>query len=200
MKTKYLKLASIVAFMLITANIHAQSLKDLLNKDNISKVVNAVTGHTEKVDLTGTWSYQGSAVEFESENLLMKAGGAAAATMAESKMNEQLTKFGITSGQMTFTFKADSTFTSTVGKRTLKGTYSYDAANKQVVLKYLKLLNLHAKVNYSSDSIDLLFQSDKLLKLLAFIGSKSNNTALNTVSSLAGKYDGMMLGFQLKKK
>ena len=67
--------------------------------------------------MTGTWTYSGSAVEFESDNLLMKAGGAAAATMAENKLNEQLSKVGIKEGQMSFTFNADSTFTSTVGKR-----------------------------------------------------------------------------------
>ena len=88
---------------------------------------------------------------------------------------------------MSFTFNADSTFTSTVGKKTLKGTYSYNASTKQVDLKYLKLLNLHAKVNCSSSSLELLFNSDKLLKLMAFIGSKSSSTALKTVSSLVRK-------------
>ncbi len=86
----------------------------------------------KSIDMTGTWTYKGSAVEFESENLLMKAGGAAAATMAENKLDEQLSKVGIKDGQMSFTFNADSTFTSTVGKKTLKGTYSYNASAKQV--------------------------------------------------------------------
>ena len=47
--------------------------------------------------------------------------------------------------------------------------------------------------------MELLYNSDKLLKLMAFIGSKSNSTALKTVSSLADNYDGMMLGFELAK-
>ena len=199
MKKNITSLAFMAAFLLIATNSQAQSWSDLFNKENISKVVNAVTGNTAKVDMTGTWTYKGSAVEFESENLLMKAGGAAAATLAESKLNEQLSKIGINDGQMSFTFNADSTFVSTVGKKTLKGTYSYNASTKQVDLKYLRLLNLHAKVNCTSGSMDLLFNSDKLLKLMAFIGSKSNSTALKTVSSLADQYDGMMLGFQLAK-
>ena len=187
MKKNFLSATLMVVFMLTATNSRAQSWADLLNKDNISKV------------MTGTWSYKSSAVEFESDNLLMKAGGAAAATMAENKLNEQLSKIGIKDGQMSFTFNADSTFTSTVGKKTLKGTYSYNASTKQVDLKYLRLLNLHAKVNCSSNSLELLFNSDKLLKLMAFIGSKSNSTALKTVSSLADNYDGMMLGFELAK-
>ena len=193
MKKSFLSIAFLAVFMLTATNSQAQSWSDLLNKDNISKVVNAITGTTESIDMTGTWSYKGSAVEFESDNLLMKAGGAAAATMAENKLNEQLSKIGIKDGQMS------CTFTSTVGKKTLKGTYSYNASTKQVDLKYLKLLNLHAKVNCSSSSLELLFNSDKLLKLMAFIGSKSSSTALKTVSSLAENYDGMMLGFQLSK-
>ena len=184
MKKSFLPIAFMAVFMLTATNSQAQSWSDLLNKDNISKVVNAITGTTESIDMTGTWNYKGSAVEFESDNLLMKAGGAAAATMAENKLNEQLSKIGIKDGQMSFTFNADSTFTSTVGKKKLNGTYSY---------------NLHAKVNCSSSSLELLFNSDKLLKLMAFIGSKSSSTALKTVSSLAENYDGMMLGFQLSK-
>lgn len=199
MKKIFLSLAFTAAFLLTASSIQAQSWKDLFSKDNISKVINAVTGASTTIDLTGTWTYKGSAVEFESENLLMQAGGMAASAIAEDKLNEQLSKIGIKDGQMSFTFNTDSTFTSAVGKKKLSGSYSYNAETKQVTLKYLKLLNMNAKVNYSSNSIDLLFDSDKLLKLMAFIGSKSNNTALKTVSSLADQYDGMMLGFELQK-
>ena len=90
MKKSFLSIAFMAVFMLMANNSQAQSWSDLLNKDNISKVVNAITGTTESIDMTGTWNYKGSAVEFESDNLLMKAGGAAAATMAENKLNEQL--------------------------------------------------------------------------------------------------------------
>ena len=108
MKKNFLSIAFMAVFMLMATNSQAQSWSDLFNKDNISKVVNAITGTTESIDMTGTWSYKGSAVEFESDNLLMKAGGAAAATMAENKLNEQLSKIGIKDGQMSFTFNADS--------------------------------------------------------------------------------------------
>ena len=63
-----------VAALLLTGNSHAQSIKDLFNKENIEKAVNAVTGKST-ADMTGTWSYTGSAIEFESDNLLQKAGG-----------------------------------------------------------------------------------------------------------------------------
>ena len=100
-----------VAALLLTGNSHAQSIKDLFNKENIEKAVNAVTGKST-ADMTGTWSYTGSAIEFESDNLLQKAGGAVAATAAEKKLDEQLAKVGIKAGQMSFTFNADSTFSA----------------------------------------------------------------------------------------
>ena len=61
-----------VAALLLTSNSHAQSIKDLFNKENIEKAVNAVTGKST-ADMTGTWSYTGSAIEFESDNLLQPA-------------------------------------------------------------------------------------------------------------------------------
>ena len=198
MKKYVLSLAVVSALLLVTTNVQAQSWKDLFNKDNIEKVVNAVTGN-QTIDMTGTWTYSGSAIEFESDNLLQKAGGAAAAAVAEKKLDEQLAKVGIKDGQVSFTFNADSTFTSTVGKRTMTGTYSYDATDKVVHLRYFKFLNMNAKVNFTSTNMDLLFNSDKLLKLIAFISSKSSSTTLKTISSLADSYDGMMLGFALKK-
>lgn len=198
MKKYVLSLAVVSALLLVTTNVQAQSWKDLFNKDNIEKVVNAVTGN-QTIDMTGTWTYSGSAIEFESDNLLQKAGGAAAAAVAEKKLDEQLAKVGIKDGQVSFTFNADSTFTSTVGKRTMTGTYSYDATDKVVHLRYFKLLNMNAKVNCTSTNMDLLFNSDKLLKLISFISSKSSSTTLKTISSLADSYDGMMLGFALKK-
>ncbi len=198
MKKYVLSLAILSAFIFGTSNVQAQSLKDLFNKDNIEKVVNAVTGN-KSIDMTGTWTYTGSAIEFESDNFLKKAGGAAAASLAENKLDEQLAKIGIKDGQLSFTFNADSTFTSTIGKRSMQGTYSYDAATNQVQLKYLRLLNMNAKVNCTSNSMELLFNSDKLLKLITFLSSKSSNTTLKTISSLADSYDGMMLGFELKK-
>lgn len=189
----------IAVALLMANNSQAQSLKDLFNKENIEKVVNTVTGKST-ASMEGTWVYSGAAIEFESDNLLQKAGGTVAATAAEKKLNEQLAKVGIKEGQMSFTFNADSTFNAKVGVRSMKGTYSYNASEQMVNLKFVKLIGLNAKVNCTSSNMDLLFNSDKLLKLLAFLSSKSSNTTLKTIGSLADSYKGMMLGFSLQKE
>ncbi len=48
-----------IAALLMTCNSHAQSLKDLFNKENIEKAVNAITGKST-AQMEGTWSYTGS--------------------------------------------------------------------------------------------------------------------------------------------
>lgn len=189
----------LVASLLLTTNGHAQSLKDLFNKENIEKAVNALSGKTS-VDMVGSWSYSGSAIEFKSDNLLQKAGGTVAATEAEKKLNEQLAKVGIKAGQMSFTFAADSTFNANIGKKNLKGTYSYDSSTQKVNLKFAKLIAMNAKVSTTSSNMDILFESDKLLQLITYLSSKSSSATLKGISSLANKYDGMMTGFSMTRK
>ena len=79
-----------VSLLLSTSYAEAQSLKDLFNKDNISNLINTVTGNNAKVELNGTWNYTGPAISFETDDMLMKAGGAAASTVIEGKLDEQL--------------------------------------------------------------------------------------------------------------
>ncbi|MBB3703488.1 DUF4923 family protein [Alloprevotella rava] len=151
-------------------------------------------------DLYGTWKYTSTDCVFETENLLKKAGGAVAANKIESEINEQLSKVGIKPGVCTFTFNKDKTFKASVGGRNLSGTYALDSKNKTI--KFTTLLGLgsmSANVAKSNGKISLLFDSDRLLKLAALLGSASGNTTLSTLSKLAGSYDGMKLGLQMEK-
>lgn len=188
------------ALLLATAsNLQAQSLKDLLNKENIEKAVNAVTGKNT-ASMTGTWMFTGSALAFESDNLLQKAGGSLAANAVEKKLDGFLGKVGIEPGEMSFTFNSDSTFQTQIKGKALKGTYQYDSSTQKVNLKFSKLLKLNTTVNCTSEQMELLFPSDRLLDLVTFLASKSNNATLQSISSLAESYDGMMLGFTLQKQ
>ena len=46
----------------------------------------------------------------------------------------------------------------------------------------------------------LLFNSSKLLDLITLLTSKGQSSALQGLSSLAGSYDGMLLGLALKQQ
>ena len=186
-----------IALMMTSVPVKAQSLKDLLGK--ATEVVQAVTG-ADSVKMVGNWTYSGSSIEFESDNLLSKAGGGVAANAAEKKLDEYLTKVGIKAGNTKFAFAQDSTLTISWNGKVKKGTYSYDASTKKVTLKFGKLLTISPKLTAKSSELDLLFEADKLLKLITSITSKSGNATLQSISSLANNYDGMLLGLALKKE
>lgn len=198
MKKTIFGLLLTTAALLGAQGAQAQSLKDLFNKENIEKVINTVTDKNT-ASMEGTWTFTGSALAFESDNVLQKAGGAVAAAAVEKKLDGFLDKMGIQPGQMSFTFAADSTFQTVVKGKTMKGTYAYDNAAKKMKLKFSKLLNISTTVNCTSQEMQLLFPSDRLLDLLTFMASKTNNATLQSIGSLAESYDGMMLGFTLKK-
>lgn len=187
----------LVALMMTSVPAKAQSLKDLLGK--AAEVVQAVTG-ADSVKMVGSWTYSGSSIEFESDNVLSKAGGSVAANAAEKKLDEYLTKVGIKAGNTKFTFAQDSTLTVNWNGKEKQGTYSYDASTKKVTLKFGKLLTISPKVTSTNSELDLLFEADKLLKLITYITSKSGNATLQSISSLANNYDGMLLGLALKKE
>ena len=198
-RTLFITLA-IINFLLVSNISRAQSLKDLFNNEKITNIINTVTNNKSLTDISGTWDYIGSAIKLESDNKLMEIGGSAAMTVAENQLDDQLNKIGITNGQMSFTFNADSTFTNTIGKHTLKGTYNYNSSEQKIELKYMSIIPLNANIDYTSETLKLLFKSDKLLQLLSFIADKSNNNSLKAIGSLAETYEGMQVGFKLKKQ
>ncbi|MDR0893073.1 MAG: DUF4923 family protein [Mediterranea sp.] len=200
MKQHVLMAACVVAAVTTTTNLQAQSWKDLFNKENIEKVVEGVTGKSAALEMAGTWSYQGAAIELKSDDVLSNLGGGVASAAAAGKLNEQLAKVGIHPGGFSVVFSADSTFNAGAGDKGIRGTYSYHAADKKVDLKVANVIALSAKVNYTSSTMDLLFDADKLLALITTLSGQSSNSTLQTVNALAKNYKGMLLGFSLAKQ
>lgn len=200
MKSMVWLCALLLSELIFTGELKAQTVKDLFGKEGLSGLVDDLSGKNKKVELAGTWDFAQSACEFKTENLLKKAGGAVAALALESKLDEYYAKIGIIPGKFAYTFKADSTFVNTYGSRTLSGAYSVDKVNGRIKFTYLKIFRFTAKLEQSGGRISLLFDADILLKLFAAISSQSSGTAIKAIGNLADEYDGMMLGFKLKKK
>lgn len=203
-----MKMAAIGMLMLTSAQMHGQSLKDILNSATVKNAVTAVTGGKKLSieNLQGTWTYVNPAIQLEGDNALKNVAGNLAATEAEKKMKEYCTKVGIVEGIFTYTLKSDSTFTNTLKKGNLSGTYALDADAKTLSLNYTlgknkkrTLTTLTAQVVVTNDQLTLLFHADKLLKFLSMISSVSNSSTLQAINKLAEQYDGMLLGFDLKK-
>ena len=199
-------MVAISILLSVSGQAYGQSLKDLLNSSAVKDAVTSVTGGKKLTveNLAGTWTYTNPAVQLEGDNALKNVAGSVAAGELEKKLKTYCAKVGIVEGMFNYVFNSDSTFTNALKKKTLKGTYSINQDEKTVELKYalggkLKVMTLTAHVVISGDELSLLFNADKLLDFLSKISSISDNTTLKMVNKLASEYDGMMLGFELKK-
>ena len=104
----------------VSANAGAQDLKSIL-----SGVAKAVVGNkaTTASSIIGTWTYSGPECQFESENLLAKAGGEMAAKEVEEKMIAVYNKVGM--NNIRYTFNEDGTYSYQMKKRTVTGSYVF---------------------------------------------------------------------------
>lgn len=198
-------LLSISALLLLSSSVQAFSLKDLVTTENVESVVSTITGGTSVTtsSIAGTWNYNNSAVKLESDNVLTEAAGSLATSQIETKLDSALSKVGISSGLMTFTFGSDSTFSCSAKSKTLSGTYSVDSDSK-ITLTFsavgtLNIGSVSAYTELTSSTLSLLFDADKLMSIVSAISSVSGSSALESVDSLLGNYDGVLVGFDFTK-
>ena len=151
-------------------------------------------------DLQGTWTYRKADCVFETQNLLLKAGGEMAAAKIESQRENQLGKVGITPGACSFTFNSDGTYVATIGQYNLTGNYTLNTKSNTLTMTYLAGIGrISPKVVKTGASISLLFEGDKLLSMVQKVGKLTSNSTVNSLSSLINSYDGMLVGMQLSK-
>lgn len=194
---KRIKFFLVAAMLLISASgVQAQSIGDLLTSLGKTLVGDKAT---TAASLKGTWTYTGPACEFESDNLLSKAGGSAVSTKIENKITPVLKKYGVQG--IVYTFDGNGNYTTTIKKRTIKGTYTFDSKKKTITFKPHYGKEYTANVSILKNQMTLVFNTDKLMHVLQTISNtaaKQNSTAA-TINTLMKSYNGMRLGFRLKK-
>lgn len=168
----------------------------------VSEILDLLTPATATTAeaLHGTWNYKQPAVAFESDNLLAKAGGIAAAGSIEEKLGGYYAKAGIKPDSFSLTFNENGTFTGTVGRRTLKGNYTFDDEKKSVRLEFLaagvRIGSATGAVRISAERrMTLVFDATHLLNMVKTLSSISKSATFSTISSIAESYDGMKAGF-----
>lgn len=140
-------------------------------------------------------------MQFESDNLLAKAGGAVACSSVVEKLEPYYEKLGITEGKFSVTLNEDLTCTYTIGSKTYSGTYTFDDdANTLSIKTSVKISLPKAYISVSGSEMAWTYDSTKLLTLATALGSASGNSTLSGLASVASMYDGMKLGFTFKKQ
>lgn len=204
MNKAFIRLVAVIVMALSFSNISAQSLGGL--GDMLSGLANkfGVGSSSLTVDkMVGTWKYSSPAVSFQSDNLLMKAGGAAAASQIESKLATYYKTAGFNTLELTI--KEDSTFTFKAKLANMSGTITRNESTGNFVFQFkaLGMVNLGSMDAYivmNGDKMELTFDVSKLMSLLEMAGKITKNSTINTVSSLLNKYDGIRAGFKLTKQ
>lgn len=179
------------------------ALNDSGSLGNVGDIVQNLisTDNLEIKDIAGSWEYSAPAVSFKSDNLLKKAGGAAAATSLESKLSAYYKYANIQS--LKLEIKEDSTFTMKFKRTTLKGDITKDEeGNFYFNYKVAGRINIGTIQTYltkSGNTLDVTYDVSKLIKLIEKVGTYTGNSTVKGISSLLNEYDGVTAGFKMKK-
>lgn len=189
------------AALLLAAGADAQEWKDALKKAAASAVDKATDGKLTRYALVGEWKYTGPGIKFEGGDIASELGGAAIESTIAPKLEKAYLLAGIKPGACTFSFDREGAFTALVGKRTLSGTYEFDASTHVVTLHFAKgkydLGTMPGHAYISGDGLQLVFPVTKLVNLVTTLGSKISS--LSTVTALLKKYENVYLGFEFGK-
>lgn len=190
-------LCVIVLLCAVSVQADAQSLKDIL-----SGVVQQVVGDkaTTETSLIGTWDYVGPDCQLKGDDLLKNIGGDVAGAEVEKKMEAIYKKAGLNTIQ--YTFNEDKTCSYTIKGKKIDGTYEFDSEAKTVTIKGRLGVKITAHIVTLGSNMSFVFDADKILsvvKSITGVASKLNSSA-STINKLAEQFDGMMVGFELKKQ
>lgn len=193
------KLVYIIALLCaVSVQGNAQSLKDIL-----SDVAKAVVGDkaTTQASLIGTWNYVGPDCQLKGDDILKNIGGETAGEEVEKKMAPIYEKAGLNSIQ--YTFNEDKTCSYTIKGKKVEGTYEFDAEAKTITIKAGKLgIKTTAHIVTLGSNMSFVYDADKILSVVKTItGAASGlNASASTVNKLLEQFNGMMVGFELKKQ
>lgn len=194
--TKVRVLLAVAFFCMSSTSIQAQSIKDIL-----SGVISNVVGDkaTTESSFKGTWKYNAPACEFESDNLLAKAGGTAAAENIEKRVAPLLKSVGVNG--IVYTFDGKGNYTSKIKKRVTEGTYKFDSKAKTITFTPTIGMAYTAHVAVQGSTMTLTFEADKLMTTLKTISNATSklSTTAALINTLMNSYSGMRVGFELKK-
>ncbi len=170
------------------------------NGETLGNVIQSVLGLTRvsQQELIGAWTYQQPGCAFTSEKLLAKAGGELVAAEIKTKLLPYYQQAGISSGNTKVEFKSDGTFSAIIGGTPFNGNYTYDEASSKISMKGM-LLNVNCYTKRNTTGIAIVFEASKLITLLQGMSALTGNVQLQGIGELAKNYDGLRIGFDMKK-
>ena len=159
---------------------------------------------SDKVELSqlvGTWNYYGPAVGFQSDDVLKKIGGSAASAAIEKELETYYNKLGL--NNLILTIDENANFTLKAKLITFKGVIEKGDNGMFIfnikALGSINLGRLEVYTTLSGKTLSLTCDAEKFVALAKKIMSITNNSTLQSVISLLESYDGVTVGFKLRK-
>ncbi|MBR4922691.1 MAG: DUF4923 family protein [Bacteroidaceae bacterium] len=193
------KIVCIMALLCaFTVQANAQKWKDVL-----SGVVQTVVGDkaTTETSLIGTWNYVGPDCQLKGDDILKNIGGVAAGEEVEKKMEALYVKTGLNTIQ--YTFNEDNTCSYTIKGKKIEGTYEFDPEAKTVTITTGRFgVKTVANVVTLGSNMSFVFDANKIFSVVKTITGVAStvNTSASAINQLIEQFDGMMIGFELKKQ
>ena len=186
--------------LLATSCGNMNQVLNAISNGSVADAIISVIGldKVSAANLIGAWSYNGPGCAFTSKNLLAKAGGEVAAAQIEEKVKPYYDQVGISASNTQITFNQDGTFSSKIAGTNFSGTYTFDESSQQIKLKGL-LLSINCYTKREINGISILFEAKKLLTVLQTMSALSGNANLQTIGDLSKQYDGVRVGFDMKR-
>lgn len=182
-----------------TSSASSSNSGSSLGSNALGGLLDLVVGSVKfsESDLVGKWSYVEPACAFTSENLLAKAGGSVAAKTVNSKLLPVYNSLKISSSNTQLTFEQGGKFSGKIAGFPMSGTYTFDASKGVVTMKSLTTINAH--VTRATNGMNFTFESKKILSLLQTVSAISGSSTLSTIGDISKQFDGVRVGFAMKK-
>lgn len=163
----------------------------------LGTILGSILGSTTtQQSLTGSWTYYGPKLVFESENVLSQLGGQVLSANIEQKLGTYLEKMGFKAGKSTLTLNNDGSCSLTLGSKTLTGTYAYDTSTNKMTLTGMFVTGqLPCTVTVQNGQLLMLFDADKLMSIASAVGSKGSSS----LGSILQSYSGLKLGWAMTR-
>jgi hypothetical protein len=208
MKRRFLMMAVLAALFLAPSKASAFDWSSLFGSSTTtSTITNLIEGvfsksDLEVSDLAGQWTIDGSAVSFQSDNLLQKAGGLAAASAIEAKIDPYMEQYGLVGAVMVI--QTDGSYEIQMSKGSIKGTIVKSSSSTSnftfnITVLGKSISSVPAYVQKSSSSLDLMFDSNKLKSILSTVGKLVNSSLASSALSILNSYEGLYVGFGMHK-
>lgn len=208
---KTLRIFAAGTILALSIPMHAEAAPEPDIKDVLGglggALGNAVEGVFTKTDLTvediaGEWTANGSAVTFQSDNFLKKAGGVAAAGAVESQLDPYYNKFGLNGAVLNI--DKEGNFTLTIRKIPVKGTLSVKSKGvftfKFMAFGSIGLGSMDAYVEKTPSGLNVMFDADKIKKIMTLAASISGSKMVSAADKILKEYDGICIGFKMTGK